>query len=140
MISSSSLRSFLDARTASASCPARRSACHCDRHGRRLLHGHQQPLVSLGQAGGDGAVSRTLLGFGLLDLLRGEVELDAFGEDRIPGQVLACCFVKVLQARLVSGQEDQRVTMQAWRRAFLLQDLPCHALGSVALLLAYRGH
>ena len=75
VISSSSLRSFLLARTASASWPDSRIASHVTGGLRRRLHRHQQPLVGLRQPRRHRAVGGGLLGLGLPHLVGGEVEL-----------------------------------------------------------------
>ena len=64
-ISDSSLRSFLLARTASASLPVSRECLPGDRRLRVRLFRHQQPLVGLRQARCHRAVCGLLLGLGL---------------------------------------------------------------------------
>lgn len=57
------------------------------------------------------------LSLGLLDLVWRQVELVLLGDDRLPREVLADCFVEVLLPGLVDGEEHQRVAVEARRRA-----------------------
>ena len=136
--SSSSLRSFLLARTASASLPESRVACHViGACGVDLLR-HQQPLVGLGQARRHRAVGGLLLRLGLPHLVRVEVERLLLRQDRLPRQVPAHRLVEVLQARLVRREEDERVAVEARRVAARLEDRLRRRLGRAAGLLGVR--
>ena len=59
-------------------------------------------------SGTSGTISGSLLGFGLLHLLRIEIQSHLFGQDRLPGQILARRLVEILQPGLVRGQKHQR--------------------------------
>jgi len=52
------------------------------------------------------------LRFGLLYLLRVEVQLILGVQDRLPGEILSGCFIQVLQAGLVRREKDERVAVR----------------------------
>jgi hypothetical protein len=102
----------------------------------RLLGGGQEPVVDFGDAGGDGSVGGDSLGLGLLDLLWVEVEDELFGEDGLPGEVVASGLVEVLEAGLVGGEEDEGVAVEPRGIAARLEDGPVGDLGGAGGLLA----
>ena len=79
-------------------------------------------MVGLGQARHHSAVGRLLLGLGLADLMRVEVQPVLLVEDRCPGEIATDRLVEVLQAGLIDRKEHQRVLEESRRIAAALQD------------------
>ncbi|MFQ3588493.1 MAG: hypothetical protein SNJ76_12645, partial [Fimbriimonadaceae bacterium] len=73
---------------------------------RILLHGHKQPLESLGDSGYDRRVRAGLLGVGLPHLVGGKIKGILLGEDGIPRKEPPDGFVEVLKLRLIDGEEN----------------------------------
>ena len=94
-----------------------------DRIGRRGLHRGEQPLVRLRQPLRDRLGGGLPLRLGLLHLVGRQIEQLALLENRLPGQVTADRLVQVLQARLIRGQEHERVAVQARRGPPGFQDV-----------------
>ena len=98
--------------------PRRQRALARQPHGQPLdrrigtrLSRNQEPLVRLREPGGHRARGGFLLNFGLLDLVRREVERFTLFEYGQPRQVPPDGLVEVLQPRLVHGQEHERVAV-----------------------------
>ena len=103
---------------------------------RRVLHRHQEPLIGLRQPRRHRAVGRFLLRFGLLHLLRVEVQRLLLKDNGLPGEVAPHGLVEVLKPGLIDRQKRQRVPEQPGRVAARLQNGGCRGLRLVCRLLA----
>src|SRR6266516_6554004 len=88
------------------------------------LFWHEQPDVGFGDACLDGLFGRVTLRLGLLVLEWIEVECDAIGADRFPGQVLAHALFEFLYAIAVSREKYQGVAIAASAVAAMIQHIP----------------
>ena len=94
-----------------------------------VLHGNQQPLIRLGQPGGNRLRGSLALGLGLFDLMRRKIKRFALREDGLPRQVPPNRFVEVLEPGLVRCKEDERVAVEPWRGAPRFENGRCGSLG-----------
>src|SRR5260221_13582704 len=92
--------------------------------------------MRFGKPGRHRAVGRRLLRLGLLHLMWREVELVLLVEDGFPREELSCSLVQVLQARFISREKDDSVSVEARGGAAGLENWLCRCLGSVVCAFA----